>query len=1074
MTTAADPRYLTDLMDLLSPRGLGKTSKIGSDLKNVPIDELVRIHLIDKYETFVKLRGLIKDHFTKPAATAAPADDEGLSKIFHGVSSKAGVISGKKPFEDGAYWVQNCPNTTAPPAPGDARGGSFVWKLIFGNTFDNTVKCNVCAFVTTDSFLSPAAASTEDVEMFLNYTPTIVASQMVPYLEVEFVSNKSHNNDATFNHLSTPSLLRFLLGSVQWFDKSSNGITPQFGAADSSLVVIKKGGFNKKGEAVSGVVSGMELFLSPQSLTNIETTKSSPTRLMDVMPFKPFASINNFEVTIANAGAGAMSHKTAKLALTIHDKARIAEMSEFFRGPVGYGETKIWTSYGWLAPRRSDSESDAYAKFINENMHSEDCWQVVNTQFSFDQAGKVVLTLSLVGFGVSKIRTTAITISHDYQKLLNGVNKLLEEIQDLSVKIRNLPFGPDARIVQVLNAVTSGAALPSDLKPENLNDFLIGVTSYAKEAGLSKEDAEKLVNKLRTAINPKGAKLLLAKKRADSLRELFSKIGKSGHDPFLAGPTNSNNHPPKDKYFNPDIIAEINHFYAPSPATLAKKAPGKQEPPAAGAEIPRETINIEADNKVMSFGKLFCSLALPAILEANASLKADPTAEVQVIFYALNDACGPISGQSIAEFPIDVVRLAYALDDTIKTKSKTSDLTVEEFLKVVINNQFADDRSIGYGMLSKNLFEPFDKDKQGPAKAEQNKEYESKMAQWQSRNPSFAKPIVEMVIETSKVEKNTVTRMGQIQNQNRQESTEPYIMRIHIYDKQNNPRKQLTNIVSMSGKLFVGSFQTDALKKKTKEDVDKLIERAKSKSNGDTDEKIAKDAGISLKGPGDGGVSIPIDAKLFGPTGIRANVQMMAPTLLIGSNGTLIKTANLQSKTDDLMAAANLVNIMKPKASESASPAGGETGLEGPGGLPLRTVPASLSMTTMGCPTVRLYQQYFVDLGTGTSLDNLYTCTQITHKIDPGKFETSMTFAFSDGYGKYSAPPTLATILLNQGKKLKRAEEAAAAVTAPTPTKKPGKAKPGGAEPAPPDAKIDPVDSPPPPAETPGTHPQAT
>jgi hypothetical protein len=72
--------------------------------------------------------------------------------------------------------------------------------------------------------------------------------------------------------------------------------------------------------------------------------------------------------------------------------------------------------------------------------------------------------------------------------------------------------------------------------------------------------------------------------------------------------------------------------------------------------------------------------------------------------------------------------------------------------------------------------------------------------------------------------------------------------------------------------------------------------------------------------------------------------------------------------------------------------------------------PAQLTMTTFGCPIAYLYQQYFIDFGTGTTLDNLYNCTQVSHTIRAGKFETNWTFMFSDGYGKFTGAPTLTKI----------------------------------------------------------------
>jgi len=1055
-----DPKFLDDLMDLLSPRGLS-TSAI---LKDTPIDVQVRTMLIDKSKTFADIKAIVDGHFN--ARTPGPAaSSEDLPYNFHAISTKAEYTLSEKPgYKDSTYWLQNAPKVMA----GVRR---TLMNAIFGNIFED-VKCEVAIFVSTDPYLSPAAASTEDVEMFLNYTPPIIANQMLPYLEVEFRSNKAYNHDPSFGHLSSPSLLRFLLGSVAWLNPESKGLAAGFSAADAALVTITAGEKNAKGQATKDVLAGMELFLSPQSLTNMKTIKSSATRLMDVKPFIPFASITNFEVTIANAGAGAMISKQGKLTLTIHDKARISEMSEFFRGPVGYSSLKVWTSYGWLMPRLANSKDDEYAKFINEKMHAEDCWQIKNSQFSFDQSGKVNVTIDLVSFGSSQIKKTSITIAKGYQSLLNGFNKMLEDIQDATQDIRKLPLGPDARITQVLNAASSGGMLPADLKPEQFKDIMNSVAVYAMEAGMSPETSLALIKQMDSVLDQKKYKAGLAIRRANSIKAMITDIFKLGYDPFIAREAGPDFVPlaaegEQKKYFDDKLVKEINYFFMPPPApTAEEKKKAEEEAKTKKDTNPRPVISIGPNEKVMSFGKLFCALAVPAILEANLeTLKANPNSELQIIFYVLNDQCGPVSGQSVAEFPIDIERLAYALDDIVRAKSKTSDLTIEEFLKVIINSQFADDRSIGYGMLSKNLFTPFDKDKPGPAKSEKNTEYEAKMAEWQSRNPVFAKPIIEMIIETAKNEINTASRVNALTSSTPKENQAKAITRIHIYDKQNNPRKLFTQVASMSGKLFVGAFDERELRRKLKSTGDKKLDEvgissmlAQIKSGELTEEAAAELTGIKFKDAGGADTPIPLDAKLFGENGIRANLRKLAPTLEIGTNGTLIKSATVASKTDDLMAAANLVNIMKPKSGGSTNgtdPPG--TGIEGPGGLPLRTIPASLSMSTVGCPAARCYQQYFVDLGTGTSLDNLYTCTQITHKIDPGKFETSMTFAFSDGYGKYTSPPTITSILTGAAKGLKRAKEAAEAAKAaedkkkkpPVPAKKPTKSPAAAKDPPP-------------------------
>jgi len=75
--------------------------------------------------------------------------------------------------------------------------------------------------------------------------------------------------------------------------------------------------------------------------------------------------------------------------------------------------------------------------------------------------------------------------------------------------------------------------------------------------------------------------------------------------------------------------------------------------------------------------------------------------------------------------------------------------------------------------------------------------------------------------------------------------------------------------------------------------------------------------------------------------------------------------------------------------------------------LPLRVVPAQLSLTTLGCPLAAMAQTYFVDANTGTSLDNLYVVTGLSHNFSQGKYETQWTLGYADAYGRFTGAANL-------------------------------------------------------------------
>jgi len=61
-----------------------------------------------------------------------------------------------------------------------------------------------------------------------------------------------------------------------------------------------------------------------------------------------------------------------------------------------------------------------------------------------------------------------------------------------------------------------------------------------------------------------------------------------------------------------------------------------------------------------------------------------------------------------------------------------------------------------------------------------------------------------------------------------------------------------------------------------------------------------------------------------------------------------------------------------------------------------------LSIETLGCPIALIGQQFFIDFGTGTSADNIYCCSKVSHSISAGSFTTNMSFQPLNSYGQYT------------------------------------------------------------------------
>jgi hypothetical protein len=435
----------------------------------------------------------------------------------------------------------------------------------------------------------------------------------------------------------------------------------------------------------------------------------------------------------------------------------------------------------------------------------------------------------------------------------------------------------------------------------------------------------------------------------------------------------------------------------------------------------------EIKNNVVSFGKLFSVFCMPSLL---TSCDAEGVDELQINFYQFNDSCGPLSYHNIAEFPIDVRLLIIQFQHLIERRGSPV-MTLQEFLQFVMMTQIADMRSPGYDMSDQ--YEPYKSDKLEETK---NKEYESKMSAWLIKYGEFKRPNVVMYSETlnsgDPSDKNNIDLLKKIgstvgsyySEKVEKREGQKKIKRVHIYDKTASPHSTKAKRILKSdeaGSKYIAVDEKD------------LPAFAKSMSPlnvlGGLTERVL---GVSL------GQSAPrpdVISVTGGKDVLRNFISNTVPTIEIGCNGSLVKSVSLASKTDGYIGVMNLQGG-SGRANSDLTDDGTKSFVNN---LPMRVVPAQLTLSTVGCPIANLYQQFFVNLDTGTTLDNIYSATGIQHSFGPGKFETSWTMAYYDGYGKFfgAAPlgATLAEIIKppppppppNNTKGLSQAEKAAIA-----------------------------------------------
>lgn len=850
----------------------------------------------------------------------------------------------------------------------------------------------ILVMTSTSPFFHPARRHTKKVDIFLNSMPSTVLSQMVPYLDIEFQFTRPPS-DA----VQSMGQLKFLLGSPKKDSLSTS---------DAAMLNARQKTTKIGDTAYELNYAGMEMFTSPQTLVNPQpnlASRGDKNRYTDVLdPFRPFMSVDNVVVGM-QPQVGTITYKKATLQLKLHDRSRLSEISELIR-PQLYSNVVLWLTYGWRAPTRSN---DPYMEFINNNFLVREAFGIVNSNFSFDTVGQVSLTLELFTKGIAEIKNQTISYSDDSHK------QKFKELQDIVTRIKQnrrlLNLEPhegvskEVRYLQVLDSASNGV-WPTDIKdlPAIINKLknVINENEF-----INKTAAKQLSTDLETLF--KGG-------QKDKKGSIFEKI-----DTAVSGIVNK-------KFLE---VLQGPDPYLPRPSKIEKDSANQllatelEQVKSGKHLVPNDPILTKKYNKrIVSFGKIFLTFVLDSIKSS------DVTNEVQVFFYGFNDHAGPMRGRSIAEFPIDIVEFRNVYNDHVKSKA-TEDTKLEEFIRLLINSQLHDSKGLGYGLrsgydLKQKVLVPIDKG------------IESASESRYKATGDFHQPQVEILVETSFAK--TANKIGEsdilakinysakdfdmIESSKSQSTT---IMRIHIFDKQFLPYPSEALLLKGDDD---GTFRTittdkqDEITKKSinaqKEFFNKYSESKKNKSQepGRPDSKFEVEVGVGQK------------FKFNSASEAKALISKSVPSIIYGSNGSTIIGSNLSTKNDPLMTTVGI--LAHANSKNTTAPNGSNTD-----GLPMRVIPAALTMTTLGCPLAAMAQQYFIDFNTGTTIDNLYIVTNISHTISQGKFETAWTFGFSDAYGRFESPLTIAEFISKtDAASLKKAESES---KKPTANKKP-------------------------------------
>lgn len=806
--------------------------------------------------------------------------------------------------------------------------------------------------------VTPAARDVNVVVAFMNMIPTIELSRCIPYLTIDVQTGRPPlSSDGRVQGMS---LMKFLGGA---FDTTGNPGDRKLALSLMGKSTVTEDGTGQKSD-VDVTISGMELFTSPQVLVNpdpaIDAFRAGPV----IDRFRPYMSIERFEVELTPQ-VGFFAYRTANLDITLHDRSRLAEIADFIR-PDMYGTVELLIEYGWHHP--DDTSNNVFGTLLNA-MRVKEKYGIINSSFNMTKSGEVKIKLRLFTRGMSDMQTVKIGESGEAIAAMRAVRNLQKTIAELkaSVNQNSQRSNKEVRGSQVLFAGNEDIGATLALSPDAKRTLDLFIKKGKTTGDASKLKAE-LVELYGTKGKP-GRVVALEKSIKDEITRKMNRLGqpneKAGNDPFIFS-----------------LQKKLR-------ATFGQQNESKEIPAQSAPEGERP-----ATQRVPGKGDYIKTLGHVSLAKLMATFVGEPLAatkkyaDVQLIFYPFNSMAGMAANYNIGEFPISVSELKKGLIAISPTKGLA--LTLREFVQYIANNFIDDMANPAYG-LSQLYSTEIDKSgfRSGPKgvgklnddKTRLDTAVTKRLLTIGSQDGTMKMPQLDMLIETVPVASPDVGPQS-VGDDIRT------VLKIHFFDR-------CASAYESIGQLILGSRE---------EDMRSIGEFSNNKSS---DHAAVSAEIISRAKKALGGIERVQSTSTSTPKGVfdfkydieklRAFIRQNVPTLVYGTNHTGIKEASFATIQAPLLSTVHMLRA-------------GEAGPTAPTGLtrtnlPLRTLPARVSMTTIGCPLFHYMQQFFIDFNTNTTIDNIYGINKLTHEISPGKFETKIEFCPLDAYGRYESLP---------------------------------------------------------------------
>ena len=848
-----------------------------------------------------------------------------------------------KNTDQGIHKGANGPNTYTFHDDLVARGKDKKGKVLPAGTPDDALP-ELHIIQVMDPTQTPSSTNTDVVSTALNLIPGIEYSKAVPYLNIEFLSSNSDKKSS-----SKGSKTRGITTSRQLLGK----------LVDPKYIDFFKADFlgSETDEPSFETLSGMDVFCSPQTLVPLDAFGQQKKSFKD--PFRPLLSIDSFVLRAESPKYGldpTACDVTATIELILHDRSRLQDIRELVT-PGGFSaDGKMRITYGYAHPDGTTSRSsDAHKSHslfgdVVDGLRMTELFNVFSSEFSMTEDGEVKITVSAMS-GAAGTTFTSIGVtdawsdSSKFSKVINDLKELRFLVQELSAR-DNLK---KITVPTVLKVGGSSQSLPNvGIKTTAALQKYLQAVKAKTQSGDGKDLFEK-VNALTTDLFMKFGNSITTQSntRAASLDKIFTYL-RNSPDPFgrpmLTGTPSVTNIVPKRGF-------------------------------SADQHSPKGGPGVGTNKSHITLGKALAVLIGGSMKKAYAGKGVD---EIQMIFHGFNESAGGVQDYNIASFPIVFEQFKTVIEKAFK---KRLNLSLDQLIQILNEEFLAKQSSPAYGVAN----------------------FPKTLTQQACINEMYgidkAFPYSEFRVPKLSITSRTfsATDDGRTNTKN--------VVRLEIFDARcgnlSAPRRLLDagardgffyNIQRQTQKTPAGKHSSGMRHAHHISEAEKVLEPYLKK----IDAKVIDDAKKASQ-LNDASVKI-LDS-------IKDNVHIVTltkqgsldllketfPSLVYGSAATGIMSADISSYKDE-----GAVELAIARENTALGRAKLEHKQET--GIVAEVYPVKCKLTTLGNPYFNFSQQFFIDFGTGTSIDNIYGVTSVEHSLSAGEFKSDVELVQEDTY----------------------------------------------------------------------------